>query len=139
MCCEYVPRGVNVMKYLAIFNCAGFYPHSRLNMCFLQGKLLLGLMLRCSESEIRSNIISQLVFCKQLLPADVLTRVTIEKYAAGLVCNNKCANFAQNLLNRLQNVLTRLTNLLCHFTILPFLQLFLIVDYILYVCEKNSK
>ncbi len=58
-------------------------------------------MLRCSESEIRSDIIAQLVFCKQLLLADVLTREIVEKYAAGLVRNNKCTNFAQNLLNRL--------------------------------------
>ncbi len=31
---------------------------------------------------------------------DVLTRVTIDKCAAGLVRNNDCTNFAQNLLNR---------------------------------------
>jgi len=29
---------------------------------------LLGLMLRCSELEIRSDIIAQLVFCEQVLP-----------------------------------------------------------------------
>jgi len=35
------------------------------------------LKLRCSELEIRSDIIAQLVFHKQVLPSDVLTRVTI--------------------------------------------------------------
>ncbi len=45
-----------------------------------------------------------------VLATDVLTRVTIEKYAARLVRNYNCTNFAQNILNRLQNVLTRLTN-----------------------------
>ncbi len=32
---------------------------------------------------------------------DVFTRVTIGKQAAGLVCNDYCTNFAQNLLKRL--------------------------------------
>jgi hypothetical protein len=62
---------------------------------------LLGLMLKHDEWEIRSDIIAQLVFHKQVLLPDVLTRVTIGKYATKLVRNNKCANFAQNLLNRL--------------------------------------
>jgi hypothetical protein len=35
---------------------------------------LVGLMLRHSELEIRSDIITQLVFCKHVLPPDVLTR-----------------------------------------------------------------
>jgi hypothetical protein len=71
---------------------------------------LLGLTLRRGEFEIRSDIIAQPVFHKQVLSPDFLTRVTIGKYAARLVCNNNCTNFAQNLLNILQNVPTRLTN-----------------------------
>ncbi len=43
---------------------------------------LLGLTLRRSELEIRSDIIAQLVFRKHVLPPDVITMVTIEKYAA---------------------------------------------------------
>jgi len=70
---------------------------------------LLGLTLRHSELQIRSDIIAQLVFHKQVLPTDVLTRITIGEYAAGLVCNNNCITFAQNLINRLYNVLTRQT------------------------------
>jgi hypothetical protein len=62
---------------------------------------LLGLTFRCSELEIRSDIIEQLVFRYQILPPDVLTRVTIGKYATGPVHNNNCTNFAQNLLNKL--------------------------------------
>ena len=62
---------------------------------------LLGFMLRCSALEIRSNIIEQLVFCKQVLPQDDLARVTAEKYAAGLKRNINCTKFAQNLLHRL--------------------------------------
>jgi hypothetical protein len=46
---------------------------------------LLGLMLRRSELEIRSDVIAKLVFHKQVLPPDVLTRVTIGKYVARLV------------------------------------------------------
>jgi hypothetical protein len=61
---------------------------------------LLSLPLRGSELDIRSNIIAQLVFCKQVFPPDVLTRLTIAKYEAGLVHKNNCINFAQNLLNR---------------------------------------
>ncbi len=62
---------------------------------------LQGLMLGCSELEIRSDIIAQLVFHKQVLPPNVLTRITIVKYAAGFKPNNNCTNFAQNLLKRL--------------------------------------
>ncbi len=61
----------------------------------------IGLTLSCSKLEIRSDIIAQLVFCKQVLPPDVLSRVTIGKYVAVLVCNNNCANIVQRLLNRL--------------------------------------
>jgi hypothetical protein len=49
---------------------------------------LLGLMLGYSELEIKSDIALQLVFRKQVLPPDVLTRVTIGKYFKGLICNN---------------------------------------------------
>jgi hypothetical protein len=59
---------------------------------------LLGLMLRNSEFKIRNDIIAQLDFRKQVLPPDVLTRVTIRKYFKGLACNKNCTNFAQNLL-----------------------------------------
>jgi hypothetical protein len=62
---------------------------------------LLDFPLRCSELEIRSDIIAQLVFHTQVLPPDVLIRITIGKYAAGLGRNNDCTNPAQNLLNRL--------------------------------------
>jgi hypothetical protein len=41
------------------------------------------LTLRHSELEIRGDIIAQLVFCKLVLPPDVLIRETIRKYAAG--------------------------------------------------------
>ena len=51
---------------------------------------LLGLTLRCTELEIRSDMIAQLVFHKQVLPPDVFTGVTIGKYVAGLVHNNNC-------------------------------------------------
>jgi hypothetical protein len=61
----------------------------------------LGLTLRHNDLEIRSDIIEQPVFHKQVLPPDVLTRLTIGKYAAGLVRSNNCTNFAQTLLNRL--------------------------------------
>ncbi len=72
-------------------------------MLFLYIKVnsLLDFPLRCSELEIRSDIIAQLVFHTQVLPPDVLIRVMIIKYAAGLLCNNDCTNLAQNLLNRL--------------------------------------
>jgi hypothetical protein len=53
-----------------------------------------------SVLEIRSNIIAQLVFRKQILPPDVLTSVTLGKYVERLVRNNNSINFAQNLLNR---------------------------------------
>jgi hypothetical protein len=46
---------------------------------------LLGLTLRHFEFEIRSDVIAHLVFHKQVLSTDVLTRVTIGKYAVGLV------------------------------------------------------
>ncbi len=49
---------------------------------------LLGLTLRLSELEIMSNIISQLVFYNKVLPPDVLTRVTIGKYATGFIRNS---------------------------------------------------
>jgi hypothetical protein len=49
---------------------------------------LLSLTLRCSQLEIRSDLIAQLVFCKHVLPPDVLTMVTIGKYAARHICNN---------------------------------------------------
>jgi hypothetical protein len=62
---------------------------------------LLGLTLRHNSLEIRSDIIAQLVFHMQVLPPDVLTMETIGKYAAGLVRNNNCTNFAQTLLNRM--------------------------------------
>jgi hypothetical protein len=35
-----------------------------------------------------------------ILPPDVLTRITIGKYAAVLVCNNICTRFAKNLQNK---------------------------------------
>ncbi len=38
---------------------------------------------------------------KKVLLPDVLTRVAMGKYAAGLVCKSDCTNFAQNLLIRL--------------------------------------
>ncbi len=67
---------------------------------------LLGFTLKPSELEIRSDIIAQLVFHKQVLPPDIFTWVTIGKYATELVNNSDCINFAQNLLNILQKVLT---------------------------------
>jgi hypothetical protein len=67
---------------------------------------LLGLALRHCELEMKSDRIAQLILCKQVLSPDVLTRVTIGKYATGLICNNNCTNF----LNRLKNVLVRLTS-----------------------------
>ncbi len=42
------------------------------------------LALRCSELQKRSDIVTQLVFHEQVLPPDVLTRITIGKYVAGL-------------------------------------------------------
>jgi hypothetical protein len=60
-----------------------------------------GLTLRRRQLEIRSDILSKLVFHKQFLPPDVLTRLAIGKYATGLVHNNDLTNFAQNLINRL--------------------------------------
>ncbi len=62
---------------------------------------LLGLTLRHSELEIRSDIITQLVFRLPVLPPDVLTRVKIGKYVDGHKRKNNCTNFAQNILNRL--------------------------------------
>jgi hypothetical protein len=58
-------------------------------------------LLKQNELEIRSATIAELVFCKQVLPPDVLTRAKIGKYATGFVTNNNCTNFAQKLLNRL--------------------------------------
>jgi hypothetical protein len=69
---------------------------------------LLSLVLKHNELEIRSDIIAQLVVHKQVLYQDDSTRVTIGKYATGLVCNNNCTDFAQNHLNRLQNAQMRL-------------------------------
>jgi hypothetical protein len=68
---------------------------------------LLSLALKRSELEIRSNIIAQLVFRKQVLTPNVSKRVTIGKYATGLVRNNNCTGFAQNHLNRLKNAQMR--------------------------------
>ncbi len=62
---------------------------------------LQGLMLRRSELEIRSDVLAQLVFHKQVLPPDVFTRVTIGKYVPRLIRKNYCTNATQNLLNRL--------------------------------------
>ncbi len=62
---------------------------------------LLGVTLRRSELEIRSDIIAQIVFRKLVLPPYVITRVRIGKYAAVLVRNNNCTNLAQKLLKRL--------------------------------------
>ncbi len=62
---------------------------------------LLGVTLRRNEIEIRSDIIAQIVFRKQVLPPDVITRVRIRKYTTGLVRNNNCTNLAQKLLKRL--------------------------------------
>jgi hypothetical protein len=59
---------------------------------------LLGLTLRCSELEIRSDIIVQLVLSKQGLPTDVLTRLKIGEYGTGLICNNNSITFAQDRL-----------------------------------------
>jgi len=42
---------------------------------------LLDFTLKPSELEIRSDVTAQLVFHKQVLPPDILTRVTIGKYA----------------------------------------------------------
>jgi len=67
----------------------------------MTGPYLLGLMLRHSELQLQSNIIAQLVLHEQVLPPDVLNRITIGKYVARLVRKNYCTNFAQNLLNRL--------------------------------------
>jgi hypothetical protein len=67
----------------------------------MTGPYLLGLTLRHSELQLQSNIIAQLVLHKQVLSPDVLIGVTIGKFVAGLVRNNSCTNFAQNLLNRL--------------------------------------
>ncbi len=44
---------------------------------------MLGLTLRRNELDIRSNILAQLVFSNQVLPPDVLTRVTIGECVAG--------------------------------------------------------
>jgi hypothetical protein len=68
---------------------------------------LLLLTLRCNELEMRSTIIAQLVFCEQVLLPEALTRVKIGTYAAGLVSNNNCTNFVQNLLNRLKETESR--------------------------------
>ncbi len=57
---------------------------------------LLDLTIRCSKLEIRSDVNAQTVFHKQFF-----TRVTIGKYATGLVCYKNCTSFAQNMLNRL--------------------------------------
>ena len=56
-----------------------------------------GLMLRRRQLEIRSDILSQLVFRKQVLPPDVLTRLAIGKYAAGLVHNNNLTTYLKTL------------------------------------------
>ncbi len=47
-----------------------------------------------------SDIIAPLVFGQLVLPSEVLTRVTMGKYAAGLANNNNCTNNAQSNLNR---------------------------------------
>jgi hypothetical protein len=44
---------------------------------------------------------AQVVFHEHVLPPDDLTRVTIGKYVAGLLCNNNYTNFAQNLIIKL--------------------------------------
>jgi hypothetical protein len=62
---------------------------------------LLGPTLRHCELEMNSDITAHLILHKQALSPDVLTRVTIGKYATGLICDNNRTNFAQNLLNRL--------------------------------------
>jgi hypothetical protein len=58
---------------------------------------LLGLTLRRSELEIRSDIFSKLFFLNQVLPPDVLTRLAIGKYAAGLVHNNNLTTYLKTL------------------------------------------
>ncbi len=61
---------------------------------------LLGLTLKGSELEMMSDIVAQLVFGKQVLPPDVLTRVTIGKYVTGPVHNNTYTNIAWSTINR---------------------------------------
>jgi hypothetical protein len=72
-----------------------------LGITVLAGSNLQGLTLRHGELKIRSDITALLVFPKQVLPSDVLTRVMIGKYATGLVNINNCTNIAQGLVNRL--------------------------------------
>jgi hypothetical protein len=86
-------------------------------------------LLRNSELEIRSEIIAELVFCKQVLTPDVLTRATIGKYAAGFVSNNNCTNFAQKLLNRLT---CSAVSIILYKSPQSF------VDYILYDCGNKT-
>jgi hypothetical protein len=62
---------------------------------------IIGLTLSNSELKIRSDIIAQLFFRKQVLPPDVLTMVTMRKYVAQHIRNKNCTHFAKNLLNRL--------------------------------------
>ena len=69
---------------------------------------LLSPTLRRSELELKSDIIAQLVFHKQVLPPDVLIRARIGKYVARMVHNSNCTNIAENLLNRLWEDLTTL-------------------------------
>ncbi len=40
-------------------------------------------------------------FCEQVLPPDVFTKVTMGKYAAGLIHSNDCSNISQSPLIRL--------------------------------------
>ncbi len=73
---------------------------------FMSVPNLLGLTLRHCELEIRSYIMALQVFHNQVLPPDVLTRVTIRTYVAGMVHNNNCTIFAQKLLNGIAHIKT---------------------------------
>jgi hypothetical protein len=52
----------------------------KLGITDISANNLLGIMLRLSELEIRSDIIAQLVFGQLVLPPEVLTRVAIEHF-----------------------------------------------------------
>ncbi len=59
---------------------------------------ILGVFLTRSELEIRSDILSYLVFRQRILPPDVLVRTTLRKYADGIIANDKIKKTAGYLL-----------------------------------------
>ncbi len=99
---------------------------------------LLGLTLKHDEWEIRSDIIAQLVFHKQVLLLDVLTRVTIGNMRHNLYVAITVLTLLITFLIDFRIECSNETNLLWHFFFIFYKYSWAFVDYKLYVCGKKT-